>query len=191
MRAKEYERDEVVRNAANLFWERGYKATSVSDIVAATGLNTASMYKEFGDKDGLFEAALDYYRSQVMGPRFKLLTESPNMKGVEAFLRGLAKGAARKEYRGCLMMNHLAQTNVIGTGAADKISDFCSAVETLLEKALCNAQAQGDLPRDKDPAEVASFIMCCVHGLVLYGRHPKKKALIQSLSEAMLRAVRD
>jgi TetR/AcrR family transcriptional repressor of nem operon len=188
-RKREYRREDVVRRAAEVFWEKGYKAASVSDIVDATGLNTASMYKEFGDKDGLFNEALDYYRSQVMAPRFRILTESPNMQGVEAFLSSVAKGAADEKYRGCLMMNHLAQTHEISSEAADKIGDFCGAMEELLEQALRNAQAEGDLPENADPAALASYIMCCVHGLVLYGRHPNKKVLIPRVHETLLRAL--
>lgn len=179
-----------MRRAADVFWEKGYKAASVGDIVTATGLNTASMYKEFGDKDGLFEEALDYYRSHVMGPRFRILTESPNLQGVEAFLESVAEGAASRKYRGCLMMNHLAQTHAISAEAAGKIGDFCGAMEELLERALRNAQSDGDLPGDKDPAELASFLMCCVHGLVLYGRHPNKKALVPRVHETLLRSLR-
>jgi TetR/AcrR family transcriptional repressor of nem operon len=181
---------DVVRRAADVFWEKGFKAASVSDIVRATGLNTASMYKEFGDKEGLFGEALDYYRSQVMGPRFGILTESPNLQGVEAFLASVAKGAAGEGYRGCLMMNHLAQTHAISSEAADKIGEFCGAMEHLLERALRNAQAEGDLPDDRDPAALASYVMCCVHGLVLYGRHPNKKVLIPGVYETVLRAIR-
>ena len=79
VRSKEYDRDDVLDKAVGLFWQQGYKASSVTDIVHATGLNTASMYKEFGDKDGVFEAALAHYREHVMGPRFQMLTTEPNI----------------------------------------------------------------------------------------------------------------
>ena len=177
-RKKNYLREDVVRRAADLFWQKGYKASSVSDIVGATKLNTASLYKEFGDKDGLFEAALDYYRAQVMAPRFRILTESPNMRGVEAFLKGVVKGAVKDDYRGCLMMNHLAQQHLISDEAAEKIGDFCRSMEALLEIALRTAREEGDLSDEKDPAGLASYIMCYVHGLVLYGRHSNKSLVI-------------
>ncbi len=66
----------------SLFWQKGYQATSMAEMAQTTGLNTASMYKEFGDKDGLFEGALERYRGHVMSPRFKILTEAPNMQGI-------------------------------------------------------------------------------------------------------------
>lgn len=189
-RPKEYDQDDVLDKAVGLFWRQGYKASSVTDLVRATGLNTATMYKEFGDKDGMFEAALERYRQKNIGPRFEILAKEPNLKGVEAFLDSVVSGAASTEYQGCLMMNHLAQKNSISPRAAKKIDDFCAMMEGLLKAALQNAQAAGDIPAGKDPGETASFIMCCVHGLVLYGRLPDKKKEIPKLFDVILQALR-
>ncbi len=189
-RNRKYDRDEVLDTAMRLFWQRGYQATSIAEISQTTGLNTASMYKEFGDKDGLFEGALRHYRGHVLAPRFEILIDQPNLRGVEAFLNSVADGAAKAEYRGCLMMNHLAQKHAISADAADMIDEVCAAIEGLLEAALSNAQSAGDLPPDKDPADLASYVMCCVHGFVLYGRHQDKKHFIPSIYETVLQALR-
>lgn len=174
-----------MEKAVSLFWQKGYKASSMTDIVRATGLNTASMYKEFGDKDGLFEEALEYYRQHIVSPRFQVLIDQPNIKGVEAYLESVINGAASEEYKGCLMMNHLAQKNTISPQAAKKVGDFCAKLESLLAAALRNAQKDGDISAGKDPALLASFIICCGHGLVLYGRHLNKKDNIPKLYEVI------
>lgn len=189
-RTKEYDRDDVLSKAVGLFWQQGYKASSMTDIVKATGLNTASMYKEFGDKDGLFEEALEHYRVHMIGPRMKILTEQPNLKGVEAFLESVINGAASGKYKGCLMMNHLAQKHIVSRRAARQIGEFCTEMEDLLAVALQNAKAKRDIPADKDPATLASFIMCSVHGLVLYGRHADKKSTIPNLYNVIIAAIR-
>jgi len=189
-RDKRYDRKDVLDKATRLFWQEGYRATSMADIVRVTGLNTASMYKEFGDKDGLFERALEYYREHIMAPRFKILTDAPNIKGVEAFLASVVDGAIKKTYRGCLMMNHLAQKHSISQEAVKQIDDYTATMERLLETALRNAQADGDLPAEKDPAGLASYIMCCVHGVVLYGRHQDKKSVIPKIYDTILHVLR-
>lgn len=188
-RTKEYDRDDVLDKAVGLFWRQGYKASSMADIVQATGLNTASMYKEFGDKDGLFEAALEHYRRNIIGPRIQILTQYPNLQGVKAFLESVIKGAASGTYKGCLMMNHLAQQHTVSRRAARQIGEFCAEMEALLATALENAQSEGDIPADKDPAALASFIMCSVHGLVLYGRHANKKSAIPDLYDIILKSL--
>jgi AcrR family transcriptional regulator len=190
-RPRTYTRDAVVEKAMGVFWRNSYKATSVSDIVRETGLNTASMYKEFGDKDGLFLEALEYYRGHVIGPRYKILVDNPNMAGVETFLRNVMTGAAKTEYKGCLMMNHLAQKQVISSDAAMQVGAFCAEIELLVKNALCNAQSDGDLDPDKDPTQLANFVVFCVHGAVLYGRHDNKKDLIPDLYDVIMCALRD
>ncbi len=188
-RNRKYDREVVLDRAMGLFWRNGYQATSMAEMVQTTGLNTASMYKEFGDKNGLFERALEHYRGHVMAPRFEILIGQPNLKGVEAFLDSVVSGAAKADYKGCLMMNHLAQKDAIGADAAEMIDDFCAAMKGLLEAALRNAQAAGDLSSDKDPAGLASYIMCCVHGLVLYGRHRSKKKDIAQIHDTILQTL--
>lgn len=189
-RNKEYERDDVLQKAVGLFWRKGYKASSVADMVHATGLNTASMYKEFGGKDGMFEEALEHYRQHILGPRVQMLVDEPNIKGVEAFLKSVVTGASSVGYRGCLMMNHLAQKHLISARAAKKIGDFAATMESSLAAALKNAQAEGEIPAGKDPAAMASFIMCCIHGIVLYGRYPDKKRDVAKLYDTILQTVR-
>ena len=189
VRHKEYDRKGVLSRAVNLFWQKGYKATSVTDIVHATGLNTASMYKEFGDKDGLFEESLEYYRQNIVSPRFQILIDEPNIRGVEAYLESVVIGAASEDYKGCLMMNHLAQKHSISAQAARQISDFCEKFESLLEAACRNAQTNGEISTSRDPALLASFVVCCGHGLVLYGRHPNKRSEIPKLYDVIIRAL--
>jgi TetR/AcrR family transcriptional repressor of nem operon len=188
-RHKDYDRHDVLDRAVDVFWQKGYKACSVSDVVNATGLNTASMYKEFGDKDRLFEQALEHYRQQILSPRLNALRDEPNIKGVEGFLQTIINGASAKGYRGCLIMNHLSQKNSISPKAGKILSDFCAETEGLLTTALRNAQASGDIPAQKDPAVLASFVMCCVHGLVLYGRHPNRKGGIPGLYQVIRHAL--
>ncbi len=189
-RPRTYSRDVVLEKAMSLFWRNGYKATSVSDLVRETGLNTASMYKEFGGKDGLFLEALEYYRDHVIRPRYKILIDNPNLSGVEMFLRNVMTGAAKAEYKGCLMMNHLAQKHVISADAAKQVGAFCAEIESLIENALRNAQSEGGIGLDKDPKQLASFVVFSVHGAVLYGRHENKKDVIPSFYDTLMGALR-
>ena len=68
-RSREFDVDETLERAMTLFWERGYEATSVQDLVERTGVNRSSLYSVYGDKQGVFLAVLDRYRDRVVSRR--------------------------------------------------------------------------------------------------------------------------
>ena len=75
-RPKSFDRDEVLEQAMNLFWDFGYGATSIQDLENHLGINRVSLYREFGSKHDLFLAALDKYCDEVMSSGLAVLTSS-------------------------------------------------------------------------------------------------------------------
>ena len=188
-RSKAYNRSEVLEKATYLFYQRGYQATSMAEIVKVTGLNSASLYKEFGGKDGLFEAAIEYYSENIISVFTQLIIDEPNLSGITKFLDGIVNLATSKDYLGCLVMNSLTEMDAISRKAHQQICDFCTNLERYLESALSNAKANGEIPADKDPTFLASYIAFNIHGLVLYGKHPDKKKNIPMLYEVIRKAI--
>ncbi len=72
-RRRSKSREQLVASAMNVFWQRGYFATSMEDLVAATGVNRASMYTDFGGKEALFLACLSAYQEQFASPAIAIL----------------------------------------------------------------------------------------------------------------------
>ncbi len=62
---KQFDRHEVLDRAMAVFWERGYEATSIQDLLEATGINRGSLYATFGNKQQLFLVVLDHYAEKV------------------------------------------------------------------------------------------------------------------------------
>src|ERR1700730_2144482 len=75
-RQKEFDRDEVLHKAMEVFWSRGYEASSIQDLVKRMGINRQSLYDTFGDKHTLYLQALDRYR-EVEGRKIVELLEQP------------------------------------------------------------------------------------------------------------------
>lgn len=180
-RTREYDRQDVLDTVTRIFWARGFEATAMSRIVDETHLNTASLYKEFGGKEGLFEAALENYQKNHLELFIKPLIEKPGMMGINKFLANIIDGAEVPDFKGCLFMNSLTEKDVIATGAIRRVEKFCIRLETALENAICGAQKSGQIPPRKNPAALASFISCMVHGIVLYGRTDDNRAKIRSI----------
>lgn len=153
----------------------------MSRIVKETGLNTASLYKEFGSKGGLFDATLENYQKIRLEPFIRPLLESPDMSGIDRFLANVADSAERPDFKGCLFMNSLSEKDVITANAIKRVEKFCIRLETVLENAIRGAQKKRQIPPRKDPAALAGFIACMVHGMVLYGRNDDNKGQVRRI----------
>lgn len=188
-RAKEYDRQDVLKKAISVFWKKGFEAASMSELIATTGLNSASLYKEFGNKRGLYETALDGYREQELEPFIRPLTDEPNMAGIETFLKGVIKNATNPYFKGCLMMNTLAEKEVVSAGAVRRVEKFCTRLETVLEGAIRGAQKSGDIPAEKDPVALAHYLLCLIQGMVLYGRVEDHKPHIETVINTVKQAL--
>ena len=112
-RPKAYERNSVVLAARDLFWERGYEATSISDLEQRTGLNRSSLYQEFGSKHELLAAALTCYADQVVDPLLAdLSAPGADLDTIDALFTRLAdlfSSGARPATSGCLLVNSIAE----------------------------------------------------------------------------------
>ncbi|MBI9113649.1 TetR/AcrR family transcriptional regulator [Sanguibacter suaedae] len=100
----------AVRAARDLFWDRGYDATSLADLEHATGLNRSSLYNAFGSKRGLFDHAVRDYLDTVVAPRLApLRAPGAGPDAAVTYLRELADVLADDRSRsarlGCLLVN--------------------------------------------------------------------------------------
>ena len=105
-RPREFDTDAVLDVVVDLFWEKGYGATSVGDIVERTGLSKSSIYGAFGSKDALYEKALDRYlvgHRQALEER--LINGSRGLDDVDQFFDGVEDQVRQSETRGCLAVN--------------------------------------------------------------------------------------
>ena len=112
-RPKAYDRDAVLIAARDLFWERGYQATSLSDLEERTGLNRSSLYQEFGSKHSLLDVALSCYVNEVVAALLEdLHGPAASLETIVAFFAQLAAllgSATRPATHGCLLVNTIAE----------------------------------------------------------------------------------
>src|SRR5215467_8279144 len=93
-RPREFDRDEALQHAMELFWAQGYEGTTLSDLQKAMGSITApSFYAAFGSKEDLFREAVELYKTQQGAPVLKALLEGPTARAsIEAMLRAAVDG---------------------------------------------------------------------------------------------------
>ena len=88
---KQFDRGDVLERAMAVFWRNGYQATSIQDLVDATGINRGSLYTTFGDKRGLFLAVLEHYSHRFGEPMMAELKDPDPRRAIERMLEAIVR----------------------------------------------------------------------------------------------------
>lgn len=165
-RAKEFDRDQVLERAMRLFWSRGYEASSIQDLVEATGINRGSIYGTFGDKQGLFLAALERYLGTIARAMFAELSNPDPRRAIERMLESIVRRNCDRKYpRGCLITNTSLECPAAGARIETVIAEKFQQQEAAIRAVLMRAQAEGALAPNRDARALARFFFGVAHGL--------------------------
>ena len=181
-RPKTFDPSLALDRAIEVFWERGYEGTAMSDLVAAMGIARQSLYDTFGDKRELFQRAVEHYCAQRFTEFQEQLAsaESP-LAGLRAFIASMAEPT-----RGCLMVNTLAEFGQHDADLADFMRQQIDKLETALIQALQSAQRGGELPPNQDLDVLAATLANSMHGLALLHRIGSPRAKLQVVVNGIL-----
>ncbi|MDX3337082.1 MULTISPECIES: TetR/AcrR family transcriptional regulator [Streptomyces] len=188
-RTKEFDPEAALQAALELFWRRGYEATSMADLVEHLGIGRASIYATFGNKHELYLKALDRYNENrdpaLLG---ELSQPGPALPAVRALVRRFAAEANADDHRtqGCFVTNTAAELGPHDPAAARRVEASWSHVETLLHSALVRARSQGELPTDRDPRALARMLLVLMQGLRVVGKASDDPGRVRDAAEQAL-----
>jgi TetR/AcrR family transcriptional repressor of nem operon len=163
-----------------VFWEKGYEATSVQDLVDRMGINRFSLYDTFGDKHALFLAALDRYCTQAVSALVHDMERADaGIVAIHQYFRdAVGFFASRKGWQGFLMTNTMVECSPHDPEVAMKVQAHLERLETAFTRALGQAQAAGELQTRQNTADLARFLAGSAVGLqALAKTSPGRKAL--------------
>lgn len=171
MRPKEFDPDQIADAAMQVFWQRGYAATSIQDLVEGTGLSRSSLYNAFDSKHGLYTCALKRYQEQSNANITLLAQDAPAKALVRQLLLRIVDDELDDTQRlGCLAANAALEVAGQDPVVAELVAQNFRRVEAALERLLRRGQAEGDIDPGKNPAALASFVVCTVQGLRVLGK---------------------
>jgi TetR/AcrR family transcriptional repressor of nem operon len=171
-RTKEFDPEVALRAAVELFWARGYEATSMADLVEHMGVARASIYATFGDKHELYLRALERYGEMVEPGLLDGLSQpGPVLPAVRALVeRYVDEATGDGGRRGCLVVNAAVELAARDPLAARRVQASWDFLETALTSALIRARAQGELAADRDPRALARFLLVLLQGIRVTGK---------------------
>ncbi len=190
-RQKNFDPDEALAKATEVFWTQGYEATSVQDLVDAMGINRFSLYDTFGDKHSLFLAALGRYRAEIAGATFeKLESAEDGVAAIRSFFRHQVRHLAGEgAFQGCMLTNCTAELAARDEQAAGLVRRGIARSERAFRSALQKAQAAGDLAPSLDIDDLARFFATSANGLALVARARPGQDFLDSTVRVILAAL--
>ncbi len=173
-RQKTFDEASVLDTALELFWRKGYGATSTDELLAAMQLNRGSLYHAFGSKQGVYQRAVESYaRRSLAGLGAYLADATDPVAAIRAVFYDLADGHPEHAERGCFFGNALAELSVAAPELQAVSARTLRGIEGLFETALARAQRAGTLGAAVPAAHLARHLITLWNGLYLTRRlHP-------------------
>ncbi len=182
-----FDRNEVLEKVTALFWDKGYSATSMQDIVDASGLNRSSIYNSFGDKYQLFTTSINYYQRNIQSA---MLSNLPNLKP-RAAIRHIFEGvmAAMEDnanQKGCFMTNCTAELASHDKNIHHLLLRNMDDLMHLFEDILTQGRASGDFKDKMDVKQTALYLFSSIQGIRLTGMLLDSKKEMSTLIDRTL-----
>ena len=187
-RQKEFEREEALQKAMEVFWSRGYEAASIQDLVEHMGINRQSLYDTFGDKHALYLKALDRYREVESRKLFELLERGGSVKrALKQLFGGVVEGSLGDgQRRGCFMGNAMSELAGRCKATAARTGSNMDAMESALYRALLRGKKEGEFKGVRDHRAVARFLYCNLQGLVLVAKATQDRQRLEDVVKVTL-----
>ncbi|WP_431955386.1 TetR/AcrR family transcriptional regulator [Nocardia lijiangensis] len=173
-RTKEFDPDVVLDRALQLFWKRGYEATSVADLTEHLGIARACIYATYGRKHELFMKALQRHVEVVDAlVTAELARPGPALPAIRGLIdRFVTESCSENRFLGCLVTNAAVELAARDAEVARLVESSWARTETALASALARARAQGELTPDVDPRAMARFLLVFLQGVWVLERAP-------------------
>ena len=188
-RPKEFDPGEAMKEAMEAFWERGYHATSVHDLLSEMKLNRGSMYATFGDKKQLFMAALDEYERQGRAALAEALEKPGSVKEIlrEWVMQVADSCSGEAGSRGCLALKAALEVAPHDADVADWIRKVSKRRERVIAQVIRRGQGEGDINPRLDPRVTGRYLMSSLAGLRVLGTASPAHRQMREVADLIVR----
>ena len=166
-RPREFDTREALDQAMQVFWARGYEATSLTDLTKAMGISRSSFYETFGGKRELYLSALAHYdETRVSRVVRRLEGKGTVRERIASVLNDVIDMAVEEGRRsGCFLCNAAVEVAPHDAGLCARVVDGLDRMEAAYHRALLEARKRGEIANGRDPRALARFLVSSVNGL--------------------------
>jgi len=182
-RTKDFNENEVLNKAINLFWLKGYNATSMQDLVDNLGISRSSLYDTYGDKHSLFLKALESYQSNNAGKICDLVNSDLPAKQIIEQLLGYIAGEllCDQASKGCFLVNAEVEVAPHDEQVNRMICQNDQQVEDAFYKVIQKGQQTGEIANMQDARALARFTFNTVKGMRVTAKSTKDKGVFDDI----------
>ena len=183
-RPRNFDRDQALQKAMEVFWSKGYEGASLADLTEAMGINSPSLYGAFGSKEGLFREAVALYRDTTGGSSRRALQDGATARdGVQAMLMAAAERfTAPGTPPGCMIVLGAPSGSVHHDSVGGFLCDSRREMQSRIQARLSGGVDNGELPAGVDVKGLAAFYTTVLHGMSIQARDGASRKTLQSVA---------
>ena len=186
---KLFDENEVLNKATELFWKKGYHATSIADLVSFLGINRGSLYDTYGGKKELFDKAFQLYRDNNTNAVTTFL-ESQNEVKIgfrKLFEMGINEAITDKDQKGCFVVNTTTELIPGEEEMLKRIQNNKKVFESIFYAFLLKGQQNGEIPKSKNIKNISSLFYTFYNGLKVVAKvETDPNELMKSVDEMLM-----
>jgi AcrR family transcriptional regulator len=187
-RPRQFDIDQALDAALLLFWRHGYEGTSMTALTKAMGINVPSLYAAFGNKEALFQKALQRYLQNPASYLPKALEEPTARRAVEKLFQGAINMVMNPRHPdGCLLVQGALVSSPAAASIRKELSLRRKAAEAAVRRRFERAIAEGDLPANVNAAQLARYILTVLWGLSVQAAGGATRAQLKAVVQLALR----
>ncbi|XZE18608.1 TetR/AcrR family transcriptional regulator [Pirellulaceae bacterium SH449] len=165
-RPKNFDQHAALRSAMELFWQRGYAATSLDDLLGVMSLSKSSFYAEFKSKDALYRECLKEYQQMIVEHLEQIRLASGSIRDfLETVFDEVLDDAQSGDPKGCLIVNSAVEFGQHKTQFSEEVRHALAAVQAAFEKVLKSGTSKGQLEPTNSPKVTAKYLTTCISGI--------------------------
>jgi len=185
-RPRAFDEEQVLHAVREQFWSAGYAATSLDDLLRASGLGKGSLYGAFGDKRQLFLRALRSYTERVHEELRASLATGRALTALRRFLESpIDEPDDTGARRGCLLANSTCELSSADPEVLEHAHRAYETSTTLIAACIARAQEEGDLPPETDPTVLARSLLAAQQGVLFMSRTGMDTATLTATARSL------